>query len=279
MEPISGTMNFIIDPIDSAVLGYGFTDKEGRCSFSLSRSLKSRKFLFKVFGMGYKSTMMEIDHWQSERVYYLPWEYETTRLLTVYVHKNGPLMVHDNPVLDSIPFVYYRRYCDTANYYAEVSSKAFERYQMDRLNFEKEMAWIDSAKKASPELSFLYPQIPAPPEWLVQEELCTSVCEHFWIEGGWERFYEPFKKSISFQTTLRNNKKLRVYFSFDSNEEPFVERIVVCNKKLRRIKSLTRFCKKFEEEKMKWHLIKLNGRSAKLNNEMEFYIDFIYEKH
>jgi hypothetical protein len=276
-RPLTGSMNFIIDPVDSAVLAYGHTDKDGNCSFNLSRPLRSEKFLVKVFAMGYSSSSMLIERWVPGRKYYFDWNYEhkETHVLNIYMNKNGILLGHHNPIFDSIPFIYYKHFCDTNSHYYEMTSKAYEIFQNEMALYNREMVRIDSLQKIYDQLAYAYPKMPDPPEWLVSEKFPLMVSKFGGIEDGWYPFFDTLRSNYLFRLELRKNKRIRVHFRFSSEDQIF-EDLVICNKKDLRIKGLTSLCKRIVEKKLGWEPMSFNGKSVKLNNKAWFYIDVIY---
>jgi len=276
-QPISGTLQFIVDPVDSAVLAVGFTDNDGFCSLKLCRPLKSINFQLKIFGMGYHNGFFNLDTRHGEKIFFLPWNYETTHLATFYANKNGIRLDHVNPQLVSVPNIYYKQYCDTAVHYTTISINDWLRYEQEMIEYKNELVWLDSVIKTNRGLDYLYPRVPDPPEWRVEEEICTYTTRSYSFAGGDAFFYDNFKQNKKFQILLRAQKKLRVYFRLSEDKRPYITEVVICGSNLKRIKGLDKFCEELVSKKIEFDPVELNGRSVRISKEMLFYVDFIYQ--
>jgi hypothetical protein len=120
-EPINGTLNFVIDKVDTTVLGFAVSDKDGYCRIILTKEPKGHIVNVKIFGMGYGVVDVEGVYWSSEKRTIVdlnlgPQEMGT-KLFTVMVNDSKTEMSRPDPLLDSIPWSYYKSYMDTALYY------------------------------------------------------------------------------------------------------------------------------------------------------------------
>ncbi len=284
-NPISGALNFIIDKSDSTVLGFGVSDETGYSRIILSQAPKNHLVQLKVFSMGYSPYTVFDIYCSDNKITRLDLEMDPgknqTELFTVLTNKTGSYHANPNRLLDSIPLVYYQQYLDIAEYYDSLSTAAEEKYQADLIHYKKQMAEFDSLSKLGHDVEYLWLEMPeSPPLYTKFEYLDPSPNKNqpVSIDGGWEIFYDYFTSNQKFQHELKRNGKLRVWLSTDTGYKPYLDTVVVCVENKKCIKGLKRLCHQILERKLKINPVLLGSNLVVLEDNMSFYIDFIYRE-
>lgn len=277
-ERIPYCNSFIIDPVDSMVVGFDVSSVNGECDFNLIRPLKSDKFLLKLCDLHLKDSVVELEYgylWY----YTVEWEVsKTIKWLTIYYNKAGFTKCDYETDLHSCTFNYSRSYYDSLESYRKRDFiKLEEEFQREYDKYLKGLAWADSVNKITPNINYIMAPPPEPLEIPV-EEIYTIVSQQAEYPGGIYAFMDQIYDLSVMKPEWRKKHNLTFVFKLDGFE--FVaDSLAVLDASGNVLKKSKKIWKEMQPIMMtKWKPMKFNGKAIRLRKDVDYTIEFIYRE-
>lgn len=274
-EPIYFVEIYIIDPVDSMVVGFAISDFDGFSNINLLRPLKSSLFNIKVCDIYLKDTLIELKY-EYNKIYNLKLEYQAViEWFTVYYSKDKIEKFDCMNSYFNCSKKYQNSYYDSlVAKENRINKNALDNYQVEYSKYLNEKRWVDSMNSISNQIQYGYPPEPVSPVFI---ECCDPfyVVEPIFPEGNL-KFLEKLFYSKSLKLEL--DKKKCIYIDFELSGYDFVgDNAIVYNKKNIKLKKSSKIWDEIKPIlQIKWKPMNINGRRIKLSKEKRYRIEFVY---
>lgn len=268
---------FLIDPVDSMVIGYTQTDFYGSYHFYKPlKPLKSKHYQLRIANIYYADTTLAFTNDSSAKVIQLR-PVTSVDWVTVIHSKQG--RVKHEIDLDFSPWVYfsYKTYVDSSIAITKRYNDSLEyAYSIRVAEWEKESRKVDSLNK----LNVVQYEIPMYPianehEAFFYDEINPVLPKP---KVGWEKWMDEMLKIKGLSRLLKNHRSFYIEFGIEPYGKSlnYLEIIKSNGKEFKMSKRLlTSLLESYPES---WEMGQPNWRSVKFTSQIKYRMHFIYQE-
>lgn len=269
---------FMIDPVDSSVVGFTRTDWNGYFHFDENvKPLRSDQYLLKIADFYLPDTSFVFKNDKSFRMVEL--EY-LQAVDWVAVHYDNNLKFDYDLKMNYKDWVYrFEKSCQDSSryYYQKRLDSVHLAYAMEYEAWDKEYHRLDSLMKAGNKQVDIGPPPPIEP-WLgdiVFEEIMVEAAQPI---VGWPRFIDDLMNSRILNKQLKSHKSFFVEFTLADHSMEVLSDVQVMDARGKWLKLPQKVYKDLKNMyPTHWQWGKINGRFLKIHPWVKYRIQFTYQ--